>query len=200
MLADLEQRAVYYRQEWRVQSANLTQVLAARPAHGARAAGARSPQVTLIDPARPLDELMPIALVNRPEVASRSMADSGSRVRSSNGEGKTFMPNVLLNGFQTPYEMIQAGIFGIGPNSSMNQWKGRFDFSIQPLWQVSNMGLGNLAAIKSMRGVESMAIIDFFKSQDAAAADVTRAVARVQSAAVRVAQADRALRTGHHHL
>jgi hypothetical protein len=41
-----------------------------------------------------------------------------------------------------------------------------------------------------------MAIIDFFKSQDAAAADVTRALARVQSAAARVTQADRALRTG----
>ena len=40
-----------------------------------------------------------------------------------------------------------------------------------------------------------MAIIEFFKMQDMVAADVTRAQARVQSAAARVVQADRALRT-----
>ena len=133
-------------------------------------------QVTLIDPARPLDELMPIALANRPDIASRRALIQAAEYGVRMEKARPFIPNVLLNGFQTPYEMIQAGIFGLGPNSAMNQWKGRFDFSIQPLWQLNNMGLGNLAAIKSMRGVESMAIIDFFKSQDAAAADVTRAV------------------------
>ncbi len=44
--------------------------------------------------------------------------------------------------------------------------------------------------------MESQAIIELFKIQDMVAADVTRALARVQSAAVRVVQADRALRTG----
>ena len=41
-----------------------------------------------------------------------------------------------------------------------------------------------------------MATIDLFNVQDGAAADVTRAPARVQSAAIRVVQADRSLRTG----
>ena len=50
--------------------------------------------------------------------------------------------------------------------------------------------------IKRQRGQQSLAIIDLFKAQDMVAADVTRALARVQSAAVRVVQADRALRTG----
>ena len=70
-------------------------------------------------------------------------------------KARPFLPNVLLNGFQTPYEMIQAGIFGIGPNSSLNQWRGRFDFSIQPLWQLEALGIGNLARIKEQRGIES---------------------------------------------
>ena len=92
--------------------------------------------------------------------------------------------------------MIQAGIFGLGPNSSLNQWVGRADLSYQPLWQLEAFGIGNLARIKEQRGNESMAIIEFFKTQDMVAADVTRAQARVQSAAARVLQADRALRTG----
>ena len=102
----------------------------------------------------------------------------------------------MLNGFQTPLEMLQAGIFGFGPNSSLNQWTGRDDFSIQPLWQLQNLGFGNLALIKRQRGKESLAIIDLFKTQDMVAEDVTRALRGVQSAAARVFQADRALRTG----
>ena len=58
------------------------------------------------------------------------------------------------------------------------------------------MGIGNLARIKASRGRESQEIVEFYKVQDAVAADVTRATARVEAAAVRVIQADRALRTG----
>lgn len=43
--------------------------------------------------------------------------------------------------------------------------------------------------------MQSKAIIEFFRAQDTVAADVTRAQARVQSAAARVMQADRAMRT-----
>ena len=81
----------------------------------------------------------------------------------------------MINGFQTPNELIQAGIFGMGPNSSLNQWTGRDDLSFQPLWQLEGFGLGNLARIKEQRGEESRAIIELFKTQDMVAADVTRA-------------------------
>ena len=103
----------------------------------------------------------------------------------------------MLTGFQTPGGMlIQAGIFGLGPNSSLNQWRGRDDVSIQLMWQLENFGLGNLARIKAQRGQESRAIIDLRKAQDMVAEEVNQALARLQSAAVRVVQADRALRTG----
>jgi hypothetical protein len=92
--------------------------------------------------------------------------------------------------------MLQAGIFGIGPNSSLNQWTGRDDFSLQPLFQLSNLGMGNLARIKTQRGMESLAIVDLFNTQDQVAEEVNQAHARLQSAAVRVFQAERALRTG----
>ena len=105
------------------------------------------------------------------------------------------LPSILINGFQTPNELIQAGIFGLGPNSSLNQWAGRDDVSLQPLWQLEACGIGNLARIKEQRGEQSLAIIELFKVQDRVAADVTRAQARLQSATARVSQADRALRT-----
>jgi outer membrane protein TolC len=195
MLADMEQRAAEARQEWRVQSANLTQVLRLDPRAVVEPLEHDHTQITLIDPGRCLDDLMPIALTNRPEVAAYRALVKAAEVGVRTEKARPFVPNVLLNGFQTPYEMIQAGIFGLGPNSSLNQWRGRFDFSIQPLWQLEAVGIGNLARIKGARGVESQAIIEYFKSQDMVAADVTRAQARVQAAAARVLQADRALRT-----
>ena len=76
-------------------------------------------------------------------------------------------PSIMINGFQTPNEAIQAGIFGLGQNSSLNQWRGRADLSYQPLWQLEGFGLGNLARIKEQRGMQSEAIIELFKVQDA---------------------------------
>jgi len=195
MLADLEQQAVSSRQEWRVQSANLTQVLRLDPRAVVEPLEHDHTQITLIDPARPLDELMPIALTNRPELSSRQALVKAAEYEIRAEKARPFLPNILINGFQTPNEMIQAGIFGLGPNSSLNQWKGRVDLSYQPLWQLDAFGIGNLARIKQQRGMQSKAIIDLFDTQDMVAADITRAQARVQSAAPRVLQADRALRT-----
>jgi outer membrane protein TolC len=196
LLADLEQRAVLARQEWRVQSANLTQVLRLDPRAVIEPLEHDHTQVTLIDPAKPLDELMVLALTNRPELESRQALVQAAVAQIRREKARPFVPNILLNGFQTPNELIQAGLFGLGPNSSLNQWVGRDDFSIQPMWQLEAFGIGNMARIKQQRGIESMAIVEFLKEQDTVAGDVTRAQARVQSAAVRVLQADRALRTG----
>ena len=152
-------------------------------------------QITLIDPARPLDDLMPIALTNRPELASHQALVQAAAARIRREKMRPLLPIVLINGFQTPGELIQAGIFGLGPNSSLNQWTGRDDVSLQLIWQLEAFGIGNLARIKEQRGEQSQAIIELFRTQDTVAADVTAAQARLQSAAARVVQADRALRT-----
>ena len=194
-LADLEQQAVLARQEWRVSSADLTQVLRLDPRAVVVPLEHDHLQVSLIDPGRTLDDLMPVALTNRPELAAQQALVQAMMAQIRREKWRPLLPSFLINGFQTPYEMIQAGIFGLGSNSSLNQWRGRADLSYQPLWQLDAFGIGNLARIKEQRGNQSMAIIEFFKTQDMVAADVTRAQARVQSAAARVLQADRAIRT-----
>ena len=178
MLADLEQQAVSARQQWRVHSADLTQVLRLDPRAVVEPLEHDHVQITLIDPGRSLDDLMPVALTNRPELASRQALVKAAEVAIRREKARPLIPNVVLNGFQTPFEMLQAGIFGFGPNSSLNQWVGRDDFSIQPLWQLQNLGFGNLALIKRQRGMESLAIIEFFEAQDMVAAEVNQALAR----------------------
>lgn len=195
MLADLQQQSVSARENWRVSSAELTKVLRLDPRAVVVPIEHDHLQLTLIDPGRSLDDLMPIALTNRPELASRQALVGAAREAIGREKWRFVLPTVYINGFQTPYEVFQAGIFGLGPNSSLNQWAGRADLSYQPIWQFESFGLGNLARIKAQRGMQSQAIIDLFKAQDTVAAEVTQAQARVQSAAVRVLQADRAMRT-----
>ena len=195
MLADLEQRAVTARQEWRVASADLTQVLRLDPRAVVVPLEHDHTQVTLIDPGRSLDDLMPVAINNRPELASRRALVEAAGVAIQREKMRPFLPLVLVNGFQTPGMLLQAGIFGLGPNSSLNQWRGRSDVSLQLMWQLESFGIGNLARIKRQRGTQSRAVADLYQTQDMVAADVTRALARVQSGAARVLQADRSLRT-----
>jgi outer membrane protein TolC len=197
MVADLEQRAATARQEWRVQSARLTKVLRLDPRAVVEPLEHDHLQITLIDPGRELDDLMPIALTNRPELASRRALIAAADLRVRREKARPLIPSVLLSGFQTPGGMLlQAGVFGLGPNSSLSQWTGRDDVSIQLVWQLQNFGIGNLARIKAQRGDQSRAIIDLFRTQDRVADEVFQALARLQAAAVRVVQADRALRTG----
>jgi outer membrane protein TolC len=195
LLADLEQRAVSARQEWRIRSADLTQVLRLDPRAVVVPLESDHLQITLIDPDRDLADLQRIALTNRPELASQQALVQAVLARLRGEKNRPLMPSILLNGFQTPYELLQAGIFGIGPNTSLNQWTGRFDVSPQLVWQLEGAGIGNLARIKEQRGEQSRAIIELFRIQDMVAADATRAQARLQSAALRVEPADRSLRT-----
>ncbi|MGQ0634014.1 MAG: TolC family protein [Planctomycetaceae bacterium] len=193
-LAHMEQKAASAREEWRVASADLTEVLRLDPRVVVEPAEPDHLQITLIDPGRPLDELIPIGLTNRPELASQQAIVGAVAQRIRRERGRILMPSLMLNGFQTPYELIQFGAQGIGHDRSLNLWSARDDFSPQVIWQWQAMGLGNHARIKEQRGEQSRAMVDLFKVQDSVAAEVTRSQARLQSAAVRVVQAERGLR------
>src|SRR6185312_10155373 len=153
-------------------------------------------QITLIEPSRPLGDLIPIGLANRPELASNQALIRAAEAALRREKMRPLLPVVQLNGFQSAANgLIQGGLFGLGPNSSLNQWTGRVDVSVQLVWQLEGFGLGNLARIKKQRSDQSKAIVELFRVQDKVAAEVTEAQARLQSAAARVGQADRALRT-----
>ncbi len=154
-------------------------------------------QVTLVDPSRRLDELMAVALDNRPELGSRRASVSASEVAVRREKARPFIPNGILTGFQSPGGMlIQGGVFALGPNSSYGETIGRADVSVQAIWQLEAFGVGNLARIKAARGSQSKSIIDLRNAQDMVAEEVAQAHARAQSSAARLVQADRALRTG----
>jgi len=194
LLADMEQQAVSARQYWRRASANLTQVLRLDPRAVVEPLEHDHMQITVIDPDRSLDDLIPIGLTNRPELAAHQALVQAALVRIRQEKLRPFLPVVMLQGFQTPYEQLEFGAFGIGSGGKMNLWSARDDISPQVLWQAESLGLGNLAMVKWRRGLASGATVELFKAQDMVAADVTRGQARLQSAAARVVQAEREVR------
>lgn len=193
--ATLQQRAASARERWRVSSANLTQVLRLDPSAVVVPLEHDHLQITLIDLARPLDELISIGLCNRPEIPANAARVRAAEVRVRQEKNRPLLPLILITGFQTPGGMMsQFGIFGEGADKSLNQWSLRNDVSLQAIWQLEGFGFGNLARIKDERGRESSAIVALYRQQDKVAAEVTAAQARAQAAAVRVLQAERELR------
>jgi hypothetical protein len=193
LLTGLEQQALSARQQWRRSSANLTQVLRLDPRAVVEPLEHDHLQITLIEPERPLDDLIPIGLLNRPELASHQALVQEAIVRIRQEKLRPLLPVLNLNGFQTPYEQLEFGIFGIGNGGKLNNWGFREDIAPQIFWQIANLGFGNAAMVKWRRGLESRETVALFQAQDAVAADVTRAQARLQSAAARVVQAEREL-------
>ncbi len=194
LLADLEQQAVRARQAWRTASADLTRTLRLDPRAVVEPLEHDHLQITLIDPARSLDDLIPIGLTNRPELAAHQAVVQATLVAIRREKLRPLVPSLLMNGFQTPMELLQVGAQGMGNGGKLNLWSSRDDISPQLLWTADGMGLSNLARVKQERGRASQQLVQLFRIQDKVAAEVTRAQADVQSAAARVVQAERELR------
>jgi outer membrane protein TolC len=194
LLADLEQNAVSARQNWRIASASLTQVLRLDPRAVVEPLEQDHLQITLIDPSRSLDDLIPIGLTNRPELAKHQALVQATLVAIRREKLRPLLPSLLFNGFTTPYELLQATAYGQGSGGKMNQWSFRDDITPQILFMAENMGLGNLADVKEQRGMASAMLVELFKIQDSVAGDVTRSQADVQSAAARIVQSEREVR------
>ncbi len=195
LLADLEQEAVTARQNWRVASAELTRVLRLDPRAVVEPLEHDHLQLTLFAPGRSLDELIPIALTNRPELASHQAVVQAMLVSIRQEKLRALIPAAYINGLQTPYELIQAGAVGIGNGGKVNQWSPRDDISPQLMTTADGMGLRNLAQIKEARGMTSQAMVELFHAQDSIAGGVTRTQADLQSAAARVVQAEREVKS-----
>jgi hypothetical protein len=198
LLAFLEQQAVSARENWRVASADLTQVLRLDPRAVCEPLEHDHLQLTVIDASRRLDELIPIGLTNRPELAALAAQVKAAQVRIRQEKMRPLLPSVLLTGWQTPGGMVpQASIFGTGRGSKFDLWSFRDDVSAQVVWQLDSFGMGNMALVKKRRGEQSQAIARLMQAQDAVAAEINQAQAQVQSAAARVVQAERSLHSGY---
>jgi outer membrane protein TolC len=183
------------RERWRTASAELNRLLRLDPAALVEPTEPPQLQVTLIDLDRPVDELVPIALTNRPELAAQQALVRAALERLRQERLRPLVPSVLLRGASTnPAGTLGAGVFGGERNASINHFGARLDLDVQLLWELQNLGFGNQARVDEQRAEHRRALLESFRAQDAIAAEVTQVYAQARSAAERVKLAELALK------
>jgi outer membrane protein TolC len=178
-------------ERWRVASAELIRVLRLDPTALVEPLEAPDLQVTLLAPDQPVDGLIPIALMQRPELASQQALVAAALELLRQERIRPLVPSILLRGASTTVTgTLAGGWFGGGLNSSLNNFGARGDFDVQMLWELRNLGFGNRALIHERRADYQVALLEKFRVQDRVAAEVARALAELQSAAARVKDAE----------
>jgi outer membrane protein TolC len=182
-------------ERWKVASAELVRVL--RLDAAARIEPAEPPQlrVELLDIGKPVDDLIPVALTNRPELASQQAEVQATLAALKQERFRPLIPSVLLRGYSTPVTgTLAAGYFGGGSNSTVANGGLRGDVDLQLLWQFDNLGFGNRGRIHQREAENKLAAVELFRIQDRVAAEVARAYAEAQMAARRVESATKEVR------
>jgi outer membrane protein TolC len=130
--------------------------------------------VTLIDPRTSLDELVNLAVGNRPDLAAHREAIQASLGVVRKAQHGPLLPRVALAN--------QTGIFGGGVNANLSQFESRNQLGLQLSWELRNLGLGNRAEVAERR-----AILDEsrFQLQDAQARAIAEIVETAQMASAR---------------
>jgi outer membrane protein TolC len=183
------------RERWRVVSADLARIL--RLDASALVVPLEPPQlqVTLVKLDTPIDNLIPLALHNRPELAAQQALVEATLERLRQEKLRPLIPSVLLRGASTnPAGTLAGGVFGGGINADLSNFSARSDFDIQVVWEFQNLGFGNHARVKERHAENQVTILDLFRIQDRIAAEVTQAYNQVQSAAARMHEAEAELK------
>src|SRR5262249_21746472 len=140
------------RERWLVSSADLSRVLRLNAGLPVQPVEPPFLQVTLIDHGLPVDDLIPLALTNRPELAGQQAVIAATLQRLRQEKLRPLMPSVLLRGGSTNVTgTLAGGYFGGGVNDIVGNFGARGDFDLQILWELQGFGLTNHAKVREKR-------------------------------------------------
>jgi outer membrane protein TolC len=193
LLYDLKQEAAASRAAWQTSSARLNRVLRLNPASVVVPLEPPQLQVTLIPPARPVDDLVPMGLLNRPELASQKALVRATLERLRQERLRPLLPSLVLEG-AGPGNAFTGAAFQGGPNGVPVEGGGRLDVSVGVVWSLDNLGAGNRAVIRERAAQQQQAVLELFNTEDRVAEEVVRAHALMQAAAVQVGHAEAGIR------
>jgi outer membrane protein TolC len=180
--------------DWRVASARLGEVLLLDPAALLEPIEPPFLQVTLVPAERSAEELMPIALNSRPEIASRRDLVAAAEQLLRQEKKRPLLPNLIVTSPATSSGLLSSGNFSAGANQSLGSNAPRFDIEVAAVWQLQNGGLGNVGRIRQRRADQDLAAIDLTRTIYRVKSEVSQAVARLQTAQVRVVETEEGVR------
>jgi outer membrane protein TolC len=194
-LSRRKQTVTTARLSWRTSSAELGRILRLEPAALVEPQEPPQVRVTIVGLTQPVDDLIPLALTNRPELASQQALVQATLQRIKQEKLRPLVPSVLLRGASTnPAGTLAGGVFGGGIDDHMSKFSARGDFDLQVLWELQNLGFGNHARVEGRKAEHQAALIDLMRVQDRVAADVVQAHAQAQASAERLIDAEAALK------
>jgi outer membrane protein TolC len=183
------------REHWRTASAELIRLLRFDPTTLVQPLEPPHLQVRLVDERQGVDDLIPIALTNRPELAAKQALVQATLERLRAERLRPLIPSVLLRGASTPVTgTLAGGYFGGGQNSDLSNFGARSDFDLQVLWEFQNLGFGNRARVAERRAENMQSVLELFRLQDRIAAEVSQAHAQIVSANARATEAEKELK------
>jgi outer membrane protein TolC len=190
-LARRRQAVAALRERWQLAGSDLLRLLRLDPGSSVEPVEPPNLIVTLIEPARSLDDLIVLGLTTRPELTANQAIVRATLQRLRQEKLRPLVPSVLLRGASTnPAGTLGAGVFGGGTNGRLADFNGRLDYDVQVLWELQNFGLGNKARIDERRAEKEIAMLELFRTQDRVAAEIAQAYAQARSAADRLAAAE----------
>jgi outer membrane protein TolC len=123
-----------------VSTARLVQLLQLPPGTKLRPAEPAIVPIQLISAQMPLPELIAQALLNRPELTENRAVIAATLERWRAAKVAPLVPKVRL--------AYSGGGFGGGPNERFSDFDWRGDASLTAVWELRNMGFGDLAQVQ----------------------------------------------------
>ena len=181
-------------QDWRVASAELAEILLLDP--GTLLDPIEPPylQVTLIPADQTPAELIPLAVNNRPEIASQKELLAAAHELLRRERNRPFLPNLYVLNPGTGTGLMAAGNQTSGPNGLLNANGGNLTIEVAAVWQLQGAGVGNLGLIRERKADQDLASIQVTRTVYRVKSEVSQALARLQSARARIPQTEEGLR------
>jgi outer membrane protein TolC len=177
-------------ERWQTASAELVRLLRLDPTTVVVPQEAAHLQVELIDSAAEVDQLIPIGLTHRPELAANQALVQATLVRLRQEKMRPLVPSLVVRGVGSATPGLSTGAFGGGINDFIGNSGPRNSVDVQLVWELQNLGLGNRAAVRERDAERRIAMLELLRTQDRIAAEIAQSRARVQRARNRMKEAE----------
>jgi len=148
-------------------SARLVQLLLLEPTVQLQPAAPPVVPITLIPEDSPLEKLIALGLDNRPEMRQSRFLTDAARTSWQQARVTPFVPKLSVG--------YTAGVFGGGRDSDMSNFSGRGDGTAMAVWELQNLGAGNMAQIRARRAALEAASYHITEIQAQVSAEVVEA-------------------------
>jgi len=123
--------------------------------------------LSLIDPTATVDQLVAIAIANRPDLAANREVIAAAWAKVRRAERGPLLPKLTVAN--------TTGGYGGGLNDDLQNFDSRNALSVQLYWEVKNFGFGNRADAAERRALLDQAHFQLVEAQAKAAADIVEA-------------------------